>query len=385
MIGMTMLLGVAAAPAAAAAGPATPPQSPSATTPLTATQSTCVSNLNKELNTRERIGQLIWMGMYADNPWAADSYVTTYDLGGVVLLGGFRGGVSATKAITAHTAALADPRVRLAIAADQEGGYVQQLQGTGFSSMPTAYYQGTSWSPSTITRMSTMWAGQVRSAGVNVNLAPVADTVAKDFMPSNGPIGHYLRNYDYVADRVAVDVSAAVAGMHAGGIATTIKHFPGLGRVTNNTDTSATGITDPATSATSAYLHPFSAGIAAGTDFVMVSNAFYTKIDPSQQAVFSSAVIGGLLRGQLGYRGVVITDDVGNAVAVQSVPVGSRATRFINAGGDIVLTASSSSVPTMMNAIKAARAASSSFKAKLDAAVLRVLTLKTARGLTSCS
>ena len=77
MIGMTMLLGVAAAPAAAAAGPATPPQSPSATTPLTATQSTCVSNLNKELNTRERIGQLIWMGMYADNPRAADSYVTT--------------------------------------------------------------------------------------------------------------------------------------------------------------------------------------------------------------------------------------------------------------------------------------------------------------------
>lgn len=293
--------------------------------------------------------------------------------------------MSATKAVTAHTAALADPRVGLFISADQEGGYVQQLQGSGFSTIPTAYYQGTSWSTSTLTRMTTTWAGQVRSAGVNVNLAPVADTVARDFMPSNGPIGHYLRNYGNTGDAVAADVSAAIAGFHAGGIATTIKHFPGLGRITGNTDTTATGITDTSTSASSTYLNPFAAGIAAGTDFVMVSNAYYSKIDPARQAVFSPGVITTLLRGQLGYQGVIITDDIGNAVAVQSAPVESRGRRFIAAGGDIVLTASPATIGPLIAGIRSARASSPAFKARLDAAVLRVLTLKTQRGLTSCS
>ncbi len=352
---------------------------------LTARQATCVGQLNKDLSTKARVGQLIWVGMYASDPHGADRYVADYDVGGVVLLGGFHSGVSATRAATGHIASFADPRVKLVVAADQEGGYVQQLQGSGFSTIPTAYYQGRTWTPSTIQTRTAAWAGQLKAAGVNVNLAPVADTVNKDFMPYNRPIGYYQRNYDYVADRVAIDVRAAVGGMHAAGVASTVKHFPGLGRITNNTDTSSTGITDPSTWPGSAYLRPFAAGIDAGTEFVMVSNAYYAKIDPARQAVFSPTVIEGLLRGQLGYQGVVITDDVGAAVAVSSTPVGSRATKFINAGGDIVLTATPSSVPTMLEAIRAARATSPTFKAKLDASVLRILRTKTAMGLTSCS
>ena len=359
-------------------------------------RSGCIANLDRDLNTRERVGQLVWVGLAADQaPTGVDSVVTTNRLGGVVLLGGFHSGITATAKTTAHVHGLSDTRARIAIAADQEGGYVQQVQGSGVSTIPTAFVQGRTYGPSTTLRnLTTRWGGQLAAAGidqervenpVDVNLAPVADTVAKDFMSQNGPIGRYQRNYDYVSSRVAADVGVVIAGMHAGGVATTVKHFPGLGRITGNTDTTAVGITDTTTTVTLGYLDPFAAGIAAGADLVMISNAWYSKLDATHQAPFSSAIVTGLLRGQLGYRGTVVSDDLGNAVAVSSVPVALRATRFIRAGGDIVLTADPSTVPTMTRAIMLARASSPTFKALMDAAVLRVLTMKTERGLTRCS
>jgi len=98
---------------------------------------------------------------------------------------------------------------------------------------------------------------------------------------------------------------------------------------------------------------PFATGIRAGAPLVMVSSARYARIDPANAAMFSRAVVTDLLRGRLGYRGVVITDDVGLARAVATVPVGQRATRFIAAGGDIVLTARPSQAPAMLAAIAA--------------------------------
>ena len=358
----------------------------SPTSNLTLSQRSCVSDLVASMTVNQRVGQLIWVGLDASAaPSGVDSTVRSYALGGVVLLGGFHSGRTSVATTTHHLSGLADPRVGLFVSADQEGGYVQQLQGYGFTDLPTAFTQGTKWAPSTLVTQTTTVAKQMRVAGVNVNLAPVADTVSKSFMPYNRPIGYYFRNYDYSADRVATDVNTVVASMHAGGVAATVKHFPGLGRVTGNTDTSATGITDDVTEATSGYLIPFKSGIAAGADFVMMSSAWYPKIDSTRQAVFSQATISGLLRGSIGYQGVVVTDDMGNAVAVQSTPVGSRATRFITAGGDIILTGNPATVGPMISAILAARQKSPSFAAKVDDSVARVLALKTGRGLTTCS
>ena len=77
----------------------------------------------------------------------------------------------------------------------------------------------------------------------------------------------------------------------------------------------------------------------------MVSSARYPRLDPEHQAMFSKAIVTDLLRHRMGFDGVVITDDVGAAAAVASVPVGERATRFIAAGGDIVLTANAAQAP----------------------------------------
>ncbi len=178
---------------------------------------------------------------------------------------------------------------------------------------------------------------------------------------------------------------AAVGSLQGAGVSATLKHFPGLGRVTGNTDLTATGTTDTVTTADDADLAPFRAGVEVGADLVMVSSALYPKIDPDHRAAFSRAVVTGVLRERLGFRGVVITDDVGAAKAVAAVPVGDRAAQFISAGGDIVLTALPSTVPAMAGAVVARAATDPAFASQVDAAVRRVLDLKVRHGLATCS
>jgi beta-N-acetylhexosaminidase len=116
----------------------------------------------------------------------------------------------------------------------------------------------------------------------------------------------------------------------------------------------------------------------------MVSSARYPRIDAENLAMFSKAVVTGVLRGRLGFDGVVITDDVGAAKAVAAVPVGERATRFIAAGGDIVLTANAGQAPTMRAAMQARMKASPAFARQVNSSVERVLALKVRLGLASC-
>ena len=117
---------------------------------------------------------------------------------------------------------------------------------------------------------------------------------------------------------------------------------------------------------------------------VMISTVTYTKIDPENRAVFSPTVIQGMVRGDLGWNGVVITDDVGAAAEVASVPVGQRATRFVAAGGDVVINAKAALTATMVNALVVKAQQDKAFAAKLTSSVRRVLTLKQDHGLVSC-
>lgn len=316
-----------------------------------------------------------------------DALVARRHLGGVILLGGWTGGIDGVRATTRHLSALASAEdtagLGLLVAADQEGGAVQQLKGDGFSRMPSARVQDQG-TPGALTADATRWANQLRAAGINVNLAPVADTVPTSIGRANGPIGQYDRQFSSNPERVSRMVSAFLAGMRAGGVAGTVKHFPGIGRITGNTDVTARGITDRTTTVDDPYLEPFRTGIQDGVELVMVGSAIYSRIDPGTNAVFSRPIVTGLLRDRLSYGGVVITDDVGAAKAVAAVPVGQRATRFIEAGGDITLTARPSTVPVMHDAITAKAKADPAFAKQVEAAATRVVDLKLRMGLAHC-
>lgn len=357
-------------------------------TPTAAPAPACADRIVGDLSVSERAGQLLMVGLdVGASRTSLDDLVKSRHLGGVILLGGWYEGAAAVRSTTSHLAGLVSETrsggLGLLLAADQEGGQVQQLRGDGFTRMPSARSQS-SRSPSQLTADATTWARQIKASGVNVNLAPVADTVPASLGRGNGPIGRFDRQFSSDPDVNASKVEAFVDGMRAGGVAATVKHFPGIGRIRNNTDFSSTGITDNVTTFSDPYLEPFASGIRAGADFVMVGSAIYSRIDPGVNAPFSSVIVTDLLRGKLGYDGVVITDDVGAAKAVSGTPTGERATRFVEAGGDIVLTATPSTIPTMHAALTAEMAHNPGFAKKVEAAVRRVVALKVKMGLARC-
>ncbi len=180
---------------------------------------------------------------------------------------------------------------------------------------------------------------------MNVNLAPVLDTVPAGF-GSNPPIGDLDREFGHTPAAVTAHGLAVVRGMAAAGIDVTVKHFPGLGRVTGNTDTTS-GVSDTVTTRADPYLAPFRAAVEAGVPFVMMSTANYERIDEGTPAAFSPKIIGGMLRGDLGFRGLVISDDLGAAAQVADLSPGGRAVQFVAAGGDIVLTVDPRTVSEM--------------------------------------
>ena len=147
-------------------------------------------NVFNRMTQAQRIGQLFMVGGPATGLTAATtSMISRYHVGNLILTGRTSAGAASVRSVTsaseALTSAAATAGVPLLIAADQEGGYVQVLQGPGFSRMPTALTQG-SWPDSTLTSNAAVWSRQVLQAGVNVNLAPVMDTVSQGFAPLAG-------------------------------------------------------------------------------------------------------------------------------------------------------------------------------------------------------
>ena len=333
----------------------------------------------------QRVGQLFLVGLSAD----AAGPVTTAALQayhfGSLLLTPTSEGVTALAAATAHMQSLATQPitggVRFFVAANQEGGQVQQLTGPGFSVMPSALVQGT-WSASALRTAAAGWGGELRSAGVNLDLAPVMDVVPAGSASTNAPVGALDRQFGSDPASNGAHGAAFIAGMASAGVATTAKHFPGLGRVAGNTDFTS-GVVDSVTTPDDPYLGSFRAAIAAGVPFVMVALATYTRIDSSELAVFSPAVMR-LLRSELGFGGVIISDDLGDAIAVKSIPAGNRAISFLNAGGDMITSQSLPPAETMAQAVLARANSDTAFRAVVGTAVQRILAAKQASGLLSC-
>lgn len=334
------------------------------------------------MDLRARAAQLLVVGVPSDDLDRGDSLLEQAPYGGL-----FIGGRS--KASAADVAAVTVPwadRARQAgepvpwVAADQEGGAVQTFSGPGFEDLPSARQQGRG-APSDVQATARRMGESLRSAGVTLDLAPVADVVPTGTARSNAPIGKYGREYGADAEEVSADAGAVVAGLGEAGVVATVKHFPGLGRVAGNTDYS-TDVRDTETSASDAGVALFGQLAALPEQpFVMTSSAVYEQIDPSAPAAFSSVVVTGLLREQLGVDGVVISDDLGRAKAVASVPPADRATRFVDAGGTLVLTVDPELAPTMLDALVTKAQAEPSFAAEVDAAALVALEAKSRAGL----
>ncbi|GAB3569260.1 glycoside hydrolase family 3 protein [Spelaeicoccus albus] len=338
----------------------------------------------EKMTLAQRVGQLLMVGTPAGHlSNAAKKAVTKYHAGSIYLEGRDRHSIAAhkhgarniqklaTKAATANSP--------MYIAVDQEGGEVQVLQGKGFSDMPTALHQGT-WYNFTIKSHAKTWGSQLRRAGVNLNLAPVMDTVSKHLNRKNKPIGYYHREFGHPPHKVAMKGTAFANGMRAAGEQVAIKHFPGLGRVRRNTDTSS-GVRDRVTTRHGSTVKPFEVGVKAGAQFVMISSAYYNKIDKKHPGVFSYTIMHTMLREDLNFTGVEISDDLGRAKQVAKWSPGERAVDFIKAGGNMILTAKPSQAKPMTAALIHRAKMRPHFRSKINTSALKVLAAKHRAGL----
>src|SRR6185312_1337835 len=227
-----------------------------------------------------QVAQLFVVGVPLSGLSAGDALVTG-GVGGVFLHGRSSASPDAIAAVTGRWAAAAPGGLRPWVAADQEGGQVQTLQGPGFGDLPSALDQG-QLPPDQLNALADGMGASLAQAGVTLDLAPVADIVPAGTAASNPPIGAFDRQYGSTAAEVVSAAGAVVRGLGAHDVSATLKHFPGLGRVTANTDTTA-GVTDTVTTAGDDQVALFGSLAADPADpMVMISLAIYTRIDPSQ-------------------------------------------------------------------------------------------------------
>jgi beta-N-acetylhexosaminidase len=346
----------------------------------------CVDRTLASLTEDQRIGQLFLVGLDGNElDAAARDAIAEHHLGSwwftelsTVGVDGIR---TVSDAVQAESTDAATGGVGAFIAANQEGGRIQALSGPGFDEIPSAVVQGT-WSTEQLRTRAERWGEDLLAAGVNLDFGPVADVVPAGTADDNAPIGQLDRQYGSEPGAVADHVAAFIDGMTAAGVATTAKHFPGLGRVAANTDF-ASGVVDTVTTADDPDFEPFRRAIDAEVSAVMLSLATYERIDPDHLAAFSWPIIGGVLEDSLGFGGIVMSDSL-SAEAVASMPVGTRAVAFLQDGGDMIVVRPVDAAVEMAAAIADHARDDAWFRDRIDNAVTRVLRAKETAGLLPC-
>lgn len=287
------------------------------------------------------------------------------EVGGAILVGHWSSSAEMASTTQQLQAAACVAGAPLLIGVDQEGGVIRRLPWAAPFDTPAAL--GEFDDSTRVEGEAASAAAALRLAGIDVDFAPVTDTISssKSFLGS--------RSFGTDTDVVGSLAAAFVQGLQANGIAATAKHFPGLGTSTVNTDDRAVTI-HASPGLLQRNLDPFSSAIAAGAKLVMISSAAYPAFDPSgRPAVFSQPIVTGLLRGTLGFKGVVITDAL-DAPAAVNVP--HATTLAIEAGVDVLLYTSDYVSRQGYASLAADAARSPALRADLARAGARIRALK---------
>ena len=323
---------------------------------------------------RERVGQLVMAPLYAgSDPSVLSELIADWHVGSILLIGNWTSGVDGVAQSVAALQSYAPDGNMLLVTADQEGGLVQHLQGDGFDRMPSATDQG-AMSLDRLRDSASVWGSQLKSAGVNIDLAPVVGTVTVP-RASNDPIGALDRDFGLDADGNAQHAKAFIQGLHDADVGSVVKHYPGLGAVTGNTDFTTDGILDTTTTLDGEQIEAFNSSLDANPAMVMMSLATYQAIDPNNPAVFSSTLITDYLRGKIGFQGVVTSDSM-SAAALGGFEPSDLGVRLVDAGGDLACIGDTDYVRPILDGLYAKASSDSTFSSKVRQSAIRVMTLK---------
>lgn len=323
----------------------------------------------EELDLKEQLGQLVVL-RFAGNelPGYVEDILADGWAAGVILFADNLTSPDQAKALAADIQEAAGGDAL--IMTDQEGGPIRNLDWLGPSR--AAPGQG---DPAAVRAAHREAGAGLRDHGITVDLAPVADVPLVD--------GSFMAGRAFAADpqQAADRVAAAVEGLDESEVAATLKHFPGLGGATVNTDDAPATVDLSEDELTGAALEPFRAGIEAGAQLVMLGSARYPALDDERIAMLSPDVVDGLLRDELGFDGVAITDSLEADAVTDVADVDDAAVQVIEAGGDIALTTGRGSWIRVFRAYEARVEESPAFRERVRESAARVLELKRSLGL----
>ena len=220
----------------------------------------------------------------------------------------------------------------LLVSTDHEGGRIVML-GAGTTIFPDNLALGMAGEEAFAFRQGLIEARELRRLGVDLNLGPCLDVLTDRYSPNIG-----IRSYGKDPAKVTAYGTARVAGMQRGGVSACVKHFPGKGHSPLDAHLRLPTIDSTWDEMHAIHLVPFLAAIERGVDCVMTSHPVYPKLDPAAvPATFSRLLVEELLRGEIGYRGVIVSDDLEMGAVSETCPIGEATVRAARAGHDLLL------------------------------------------------
>lgn len=341
-----------------------------------------VTQLLNSMTLEQKVGQLFLVSAYG--PGVNDTtaaFIRTVMPGGVALFGSngtTPDQVTATVNAWQSMATQVGAKVPLLVSTDQEGGPVTRLSD-GFSPFPAGPALA-AMPPTDARTVGRVVGAELGAVGINTDLAPVTDVQT---VISNPVMDG--RSFGSDPDRVGNAAAAFNAGLNDSGVIGVLKHFPGHGDASDS-HVGLPTVNDPLSRVESVELQSFRLAIQAGAEVVMVGHLIYPALDPvpDRPASLSPVIIQNVLRGQLGFKGLVITDALDMGAVVDNYTPDSAAVQALLAGADMIttgphlpLSAEQAMYQNMLNAVHSGTLS----EARIDEAASRVLTLKAQHGL----
>jgi|SRR5579862_4402408 len=281
------------------------------------------------MNTSQRIGQLLFVGIPGPTlEPATRETLERLHVGAVIL---FRRNVGTPNAVAALTAQLHALPSRPLVAIDHEGGRVMRL-GAPFTQFPPAAAIGRTGDPDVAYRVGRAMAAELASVGITLSFAPVLDVHSNP----NNPI---ISDRAYASDPAVVAEMgiAMMRGLLDGGVIPCGKHFPGHGDTERDSHLELPIVRRSREELERIELLPFRAAIAAGVPMLMTAHVLYPGLDPDRPATLSRLVLTDLLRHDLGFAGVIASDDLEMRAITDHQPIGGAAVASLQAGADALL------------------------------------------------
>lgn len=342
----------------------------------------------QSMTLEEKVGQLFYVtignlespqvevsNQYKELSENGRNHLLQYQPGGVILMGG---NVESDAQVSALLTTLQEnSRIPLFIGVDEEGGRVSRLgnnKGISMQNVGSMSDIGKTGDSGKAYETGEVLAVQLSELGFNMDFAPVADVLTN---PMNTEIG--TRSFGSEPMTVADMVSREISGLQEHGVSAVTKHFPGHGGVIGNSHNNLQYIETSLEELRSVEFLPFQSAIEADTDVILVSHLVLTTVEPEYPSTLSKPVVTGLLREELGYEGVVITDSLQMGSITENYSQPEAAILAIQAGCDMVL------MPVEYEAcyqgiLEAVQNGTIS-QEELDAACRRILSTKMKRGI----